>query len=191
MSGFQKRYTDAQRDAVARAQLDRGMTAQQALDALQAGTLAPDGSPTSDPARAVPAPPVAMPKRTAQDLARKLRYDREGRSGGLGEADPQAARAELRRRLVYTADRLTRKLERKARKNDVNPEDLRKAAAAVAAVDALLKPDAPRSSPPPSNGKPAAPSPSTDATPLGALAAEIESEDRSAAAKRRHSLPKP
>lgn len=55
-------YTDAQRDAIATAVLDQGMTAGQAVLKLNAGLLAPN-------------PP--MPLSTAQEIAKQARRDRE------------------------------------------------------------------------------------------------------------------
>lgn len=187
MSQFQRRYTDRQKRAVGLAQIDGRKTAQQAVDALNGGTL-------TDGAGAVPPPAHPMPKTTAHDCARRIRQEREGRRGGLENAEPAAARAELGRRLTVAADRLTKRLERKSRTGTADAqlaESLAKAARACREVAAFhAAAEKPAKTPPPTpngngqeNGKPA------DASPLGELAADIEREERSAAATRRQQSP--
>jgi hypothetical protein len=175
MSQFQRRYTDRQKRAVAVAQLDGGMSAQQALDALNAGTLTDSNGP-------IPAPPDPMPKSTAHDCKRRLRQEREARSTGLERASADDARAEMNRRLTFAADRLTRRVQTAAR-NGTAPEKLAallaKSARAVAEVHRATAEPAP----PPSRRLPAAgtgrevPEPEP-ASPLDAIAADIERDDR-------------
>lgn len=176
MSQFQQRYTDRQKRAVGVAQLDGGMTAVQALAALHGGDLRDAGGP-------VPPPEHRMPKSTAHDCARRLRLEREGRRGGLESVPPDAARAELLRRLTVSADRLTKRLERKSRTGTADEklaESLAKAARAVRAVvdaqRAAAEPEPPIR-PPRGNGN-GETSPPEPAQPLDHLAAEIEREDR-------------
>jgi hypothetical protein len=183
MSRFERKYTDRQRLAVGRAQVDHGMSAQQAIDAFHAGALADDEGQ-------VPPPAAPMPKRTAHDLAAKVRQSREGRKQGLEKAEPAAARAELGRRLMVAADRLTRRLERKSKTGtkDADLADaLLKAARAAREVAAFSRADeaATPNPPPASTPKGSAPAAPVTSTPLGDIAAEIDREDRSAAATRR------
>ena len=181
MSQFQRRYSDRVKRAVGLAQIDGGKTAQQALDALHAGQLVDVDGP-------VPAPADRMPKSTAHDCARKIRLEREGRRGGLESKEPQQARAELTRRLVVAADRLTRRVERKSNTGTGDAqlaELLTKAARAVREVCAAQRAadDTPTPSRPPSptgtgNGKQDAPASGADPSPLAAIAASIERADR-------------
>jgi hypothetical protein len=153
------------------------MTAQQALDALAAGTL-------TDVDGAVPPSSHPMPKSTAHDCARKIRLEREGRRGGLERHEPATAQTELLRRLTIAADRLTKRVERKSRTgtNDSQlAETLTKAARATGAVIAAQRAAGSSAPPvPPDNGNG---KPSTEpASPLAAIAADIERADRSARA---------
>lgn len=186
MSQFQARYSPEAKRAVGLAQLDHGMTANEALAALAARALAPDGSRASSSSGAVSPPAGAMPKSTAHDCARRIRLEREGRRGGLESRPPDVARDEMRRRLVLAADRLTRRVERRSAKGtaDANLADLlTKAARAASAVDAFVRAGE-RTPPPPTNPSPGDATPEAPAprTPLEEIGAAIERRDRNSAA---------
>jgi hypothetical protein len=191
MSQFQARYSTEAKRAVGLAQLDHGLTAREALAALAARQLAPDGSPAASPDRAVSPPAATMPKSTAHDCARRIRLEREGRRGGLENRPPDVARDEMRRRLVLAADRLTRRVERRSANGTADgalAELLTKAARAAAAVDAYMR--AGERTPPPTSGKDT-PKPEAPAarTPLEEIGAVIARRDRSSAAAARDPQP--
>lgn len=177
MSTFQRRYTDRQKRAVGIAQIDGGMTARDAASALMAGSLIDADGP-------VPPPADAMPKTTAQDCARRIRLEREGRRGGLETRSSDVVRAELSRRLITAADRLTRRLERKALTGTADAqlaETLTKAARAVHAVNVALRSAEEQPPPSPTNGKPAETA-KPQAAPLDVIGAQIAADERKAAA---------
>jgi hypothetical protein len=178
VSAFQRRYSDRQKRAVGAAQYHSGMTALAAIDALMRGELV-------DPDGPVPPPADVMPKRTAYDCAKRVRDEHEGRRGGLEGHEPAAIQAELRRRLVTAADRLTQRVERKSRTGRAGMTDaqladtLTKAARAAKEVAAYIQATEPKPEPIRKRGDvPEPTSQPVDATPLGALAAEIDAEDR-------------
>lgn len=179
MSTFQRRYTERQKTAVGVAQLDGNMSAARACAALNAGQLA-------DSDGAVPAPADAMPKSTAHDCARKLRQSREGRRAPIEKASAEQQRDILNGRLIGAADRLTRRVERMSRNGTDAAkvaEVLAKAARAVREVHAATADPAPRPSRPPAagttdNGNGNGASTGAPASPLDAIAADIERDDR-------------
>ena len=179
MSTFQRRYTDEQKRAVALAQLEHGMTAAEASLALQERRLTAAGAAPDRDNGPVSPPADRMPKTTAQDCARRVRLEREARKGGLEKADPAAARAELNRRLMVAADRLTRRLERQSRnggKDAAFADILGKAARAVERVHAATR--AAETSPPASPTPTATPSTEPAPSPLAALGREIAAAER-------------
>lgn len=173
MSQFQRRYTERAKRAVAVAQLDAGMSAQAAIDALNSGQLADAGG-------AIPKPAQPMPKSTAHDVKRRLRLEREGNRTGLERASAADQRATLNRRLVFAADRLTRRVERMARSGtapDKLASTLAKAATAVKAVHAATAdPEPPKPKTPPRPD--ADPEPKPPLSPLEQIAADSEREER-------------
>jgi hypothetical protein len=181
MSQFQRKYSDRQRRAIVIAQLDHGMSAKVAIERLQEGKLH-DGIGLVEP------PAEAMPIKTAQSLARDERRTRQGRRGGLEGKEPAVARAEMLRRLTIAADRLTSRLERKSKNaKDAELADLlAKAARATAAViSAQRSNEAPKRIPPafPTGDANGSPDPEAAASPLDAIARNLERADRSNARK--------
>lgn len=123
--GFELKYTDEQRDAVAFAYEDRKIRpAQRVHDLAAAGELEWNGKKLE---------PFDVPLNTIRDLAKKLR---KGRQGGIpsqmsGMAAPDAREA-MRQRCLNAWDALMRDLERQTSRDasKVDPKRIRELALA-------------------------------------------------------------
>lgn len=131
MSGaFTRIYSEAQKRAVASAQLDAGHTALESIRLLMAGELR-----DPDSAQPVPPPPQQMPQATAYKCRRDEAARREGIEGPrvknpLGDLDDFAAR------MVRLIRREQVKLERK---KDPNLKRAKELAGLARETQALLK----------------------------------------------------
>jgi hypothetical protein len=105
MGAFQAIYTDAQREAVEHAVLDRGIApANRVAQLAQAGELAD-------------LEPFTIPPATIRDMARRARKRRAGElRSGLSDVPAAQAIDVLRKRLVSAADLELERLERKQRR---------------------------------------------------------------------------
>jgi hypothetical protein len=135
MPAFSKVYTDAQRDALAEAVVDRGLRPAQVVELAAAGELRHAGERLA----AFPANVNSV-----RDYARKLKARRAGRtSSGLDDQAPRDAIETLRRRLVNAAEQEIAAEERKPR-GKRSLERLRQCARLLREAAALPGPDDPR-----------------------------------------------
>lgn len=128
------KWTTEQRDAVAAAVVDGGMSVREVHRAALAGHIRFEDRSLE---------PFDMPVASIGTYASRLRKRRRERSSGeLAELPPRDATERLRRRLVNLADRELAALEnRKA--GQVDPERLRQTARAVREISALPGPTDP------------------------------------------------
>jgi hypothetical protein len=137
--GFERKYTDAQRDAITEAYEDRRVRpASRVVRLAMAGELEHAGAKL---------PPFAITENTVRDFALKLRKRRRGElTSQLAHAAPRDAIETLRRRLVSAADTMLADLERQLQRDAgaTDPERLRQITRAVREAASLPGPDDPR-----------------------------------------------
>jgi hypothetical protein len=135
MPAFSKVYTDAQRDALGEAVVDRGLRPAQVVELARNGELKHAGE------RLAPFPANVN---SVRDYARKLKARRAGRtSSGLDDQAPRDAVETLRRRLINAAEQEIAAEERKPR-GKRSLERLRQCARLLREAAALPGPDDPR-----------------------------------------------
>jgi hypothetical protein len=135
MPAFSKVYTDAQRDALGEAVVDRGLRPAQVVELARNGELKHAGE------RLAPFPANVN---SVRDYARKLKQRRAGRtSSGLDDQAPRDAVETLRRRLINAAEQEIAAEERKPR-GKRSLERLRQCARLLREAAALPGPDDPR-----------------------------------------------
>jgi hypothetical protein len=137
--GFERKYTDQQRDAIAHAYEDRRVRpASKVVAMAAAGELEHDGQPL---------PAFKCTQNTVRDFAQKLRKRRRGElTTKLAHAAPRDAIETLRQRLVSAADTMLADLERQLQRDasTTDPERLRQITRAVREASSLPGPDDPR-----------------------------------------------
>ena len=135
---FNEKYSHEQRDAMAQAHVDLGLTAKRVVDMAAAGELSLNGQRL---------PPFQATASTVRDKARQLRRRRAGQtSSRLADQPHRDAVETLRRRLVSAADVALTRLERDLAKPKLKPdvEQLRQIARAGREIAALPGRDDPR-----------------------------------------------
>ena len=136
MPSFATKYTSEQRDAIATAKADRGMTARRVVELAAAGELAPGLAPFQTTVR------------TVNDYARKLVRARQGtEASGLTDVPARDAVEALRRRLVAAADHELRRIERQQQRRNAAPvtgEEIRQIVRCVREIAAIPARDEPR-----------------------------------------------
>jgi hypothetical protein len=132
MSAFQRKYSDAQRDAYIGAVLERGMSAARVAQLAAAGELKGTDGAFLDP--------FDVPASTVRGDARKARNRRLGREASdLAKLPARDAIEALRRRMVSLADRELRDLERRPA-GTVDPERFRQIGRVLRELQAIPGP---------------------------------------------------
>lgn len=130
------KYTDKQRDAVAQAIVDYGLTGKQTVEAALAGTLPGSGQGLAG---------FAIPETTTREFARKLRQRRRGAQQRA--LKPDDALTSFTGRLMSMLDAAMTKAEKQQRAGKLNPADMRDLARAAIEADKLVKQRAPTTQP--------------------------------------------
>jgi hypothetical protein len=122
VSDFDRRYSDAQRDALVEAYVDRGVRpARRVAELAAAGELTHDGEPVER---------FTVPASTVRSLARDARRHRHS-TAALDSLSPRDAVERLRLRLIRAIDRELNRVERRQRAGEpVKGEELRQLARA-------------------------------------------------------------